>query len=201
MKITARKLLFESYDSRDLLIINIQPSMSGRLKFKIEDFGAWLNNVGDEFDNIHFFYNGENKQDNPVTITKWYENEGGINDGIISQSQNIQALASYFDGLLDSNYTDDEIVLVGKYLLSRNYDKVSNMTPDELQQLTISSQFKEDLSKNKYKFAIPHELYRDLNEMSRPIVVGGLGHDCMRMIELSFKIINKNYEKLEDWVF
>ena len=75
------------------------------------------------------------------------------------------------------------------------------MTPDEIIALEITPQFKEDLVAVKYKINVPHRLLRIFQDMRRPLIMGGLNHSTMRMFDILFKSIGKEYEKKDDFCF
>ena len=205
MRVKQKQLLLkENYHDRDLVMLNIQPSMENRIKFNIGSFGEWLDRVGDEFNSIYFFYNGkigDLKNDTDRDISKWYESTVGIQDGIISIAQEISELHSYFDGLLDSNYKDEDIVVLFKYMISKNYDKFVNLSPDEIYEINVSDKFKEDLLDEKYKIAVPHDLINTISKLRDPLVIGGLKHETVRMFRILFSAVNKEFNIHTEWEY
>lgn len=204
MKITKNLLLKEEYNKRDLIIINIQPSLENRIYFDLAEFGAWLTQNGNDFNKIYYFYNGDSNPDAIAQITKWFEEKVQIDSNIMAQipQQDITELRNYFDKILDSDYTDEDIIILGKYMLSKNFDKIENMMPDDIKALTISSEeFREELSNKKYKFVLPHSLLASFKDIRNPIIVGGLKHYSVRMFNILLSIANKKYENHDKWTF
>jgi len=205
MKFTSGQLLLkEDYKGRDLLIVNIQPSMESRISFNLIDFGKWLQNNGDDFYDIFFLYNGqvgESKHNTDVQISTWYNDRLGIIDGFTSIAQDIKELPSYFDKILDTDYSNDDIIRLGKYMTSRNYDKIDDMSKEEIINLNINEGFKEELVNGKHVMNIPYDFLKLIKSLKNPVVIGGLGHESMRMLDIIFAIVNKNMDKNKDWCF
>lgn len=204
MKISKKILLENENEYRDILLVNMQPSMQHRMSFDPKDFGKWLDSNGDKFISIYYFFNGEGEDvenNRQLDITKWFSTECGINDGFTPISRDISELPDYFDGLLESNYTDDDITAVFKYILGNNYDKLSNGSPDEISKLNISDEFKEELMDGKYKLEAPHKLTRLMDEMRNPMIVGGLKHNTIRILTILFNAIGKKFTTSNTYMF
>jgi len=194
----------DEVEYRDLVLVNLQPALADRMSFDVEKFGRWLNNNGDDYIAMYYFYNGEDGDTNKnrtSEISEWFAEKCGIKDGFRSIAQDISTINTYFDGVLDTNYTDEEFINLFKYLIANNYDRVQNMTPDEIIALEVSPQFKEDLVAVKYKINVPHRLLKNFQDMKHPLIMGGLNHSTMRMFDILFKSIGKEYEKEDDFCF
>jgi len=206
VRLMKKHIMFtEDNRDRDLLLINMQPSMEGRMTFDITEFGEWFDNNGDDFITIYYFYNGsigDSKNDNDNNITKWYSEKLGIKDGFVAQAQDIKEIVKYYDKILDSNYTDSEIIALAKYMTGNNYDKLENLKPQEFYYIKgISDQFRTDLIDGKFNFNIPHDMLRQLKNMRNPLIIGGIGHETIRYFQILLNVINKKYELSDQWTF
>ena len=198
-----RKLIKENLNNRDLFIVNIQPAMENRIYFDLEDYSKWIKANSEDFKRVFYFYNGESNEDNSETISelrKWVPEKLGLNRKYYVQ--NITELKKYFDGILESDYLDEDIITLGKYMLHKNYDKITNtMSPDEIDSMEISEEFKEDLKNKKFKFKIPYQFIESFKTMNNPYVCGGLDHSTLRMFRILLGITNTDYTQSHKWVF
>lgn len=201
-----QKLIKENLQTRDLFIVNIQPSMENRIYFDLNEFGLWLKNNGNDFRTIFFFYDGdshteEENVDNPAKISGWYEKTLQIEDGFRSVPFRINNLKEYFDKLLDSNYVDDDIIKVYKYMLSNNFDKIQNLMPDDIESLEINEEFKQNLLDNKFDLTMPYDILKVFKTSQNPFIVGGLKHSSIRMFEILLKTTNTKYSISNKWIY
>lgn len=201
-----QKLIKENLENRDLFIINVQPAMENRIYFDLKEFGAWLKGNGNSFRTIFFFYDGDTHSDekeaeNPMKISEWYEKTLQIEDGFVSVPFRINNLREYFGKLLESNYTDEDIIKVFKYMLSKNFDKVQNMMPEDIQSLEINEEFKQNLLDNKFDLIMPYDLLKVFKTSKNPFIVGGLNHSSLRMFKILLETTNTTYSISNKWVY
>lgn len=196
------QLLKENYAGNDLVIINIQPALNNRIYFDKVEFGKWYKANKDDFKDVYYYYNGDSASDNLNHVKQWVNRELEIDESWDNNhAMDISELEAHFDGLLESNYADIDIINVGKHILANNADKITYLKGDVIQNLFINDTFKDELIKGKYKFTLPYNLIEDLKEMTQPFLVGGLNNKSIRMFRIILEIINKNYTILDEWVF
>lgn len=205
MKSFREFLLFnEDYRGRELLILNIQPSISNRIYFDLVEFGKWYKANKSDFKDIYYYYNGDSSPDTMMTINQWFTENLEVEGGVQVDPNNemdISELEDHFDGLLETNYSDADIVTVGKHILANNADVVTYLKEDEIRGLMINDDFKEDLVSGKYKFAMPYYLLDDFKKLSNPLLIGGLNNKSVRMFKILFEITNRRYDIYDSWEF
>lgn len=202
-----QKMIKENLENRDLFIINIQPSMENRIYFNLKEFGSWLKSNGNSFKNIFFFYDGdahtddEKNVDTPNNISNWYEKTLEIEDGFVSVPFKINNLKEYFGKVLDSNYTDEDIIKVYKYMLSKNFDKIQNLMPEDIESLEINEEFKQNLLDNKFDLIMPYDILKIIKKSNNPFIVGGLQHSSVRMFKILLETTNSKYSITNKWMY
>lgn len=208
MKIKLNKrFLIEDLNKDDLIIINIQPDIKNRIYFDLKKFGEWVK--GNSFNKIFFFYNGDSNQEPLAQIGKWYTEYLGIDleqDLDVKQGnsnvQDIFELKEYFDKILDTNYKDEDIITLGKYMLHKNYDKIENMMPEDIESLDINPEFKTELIEGKHKLYIPYDTLNILKSIKNTVIlVGGLNHSSLRIFKILCEIAKVEYQIEENWTY
>jgi len=184
------------YNSRDLIIVDIQPAYCED-NFDIVGFNVWLNENSNKFNRIFFLYNGEGfTSDDFYTISEWYEMNGL--ESIRVTGDSFDKGYAFFRDAMDE-YDDDVILSVGKYLYDNGLTDSRDIDVDAF-TADVEESILNDMVNGNTSIYIP-EVIDILANATNPVVVGGGRDECLYEVELLLKILNIEYDLEYEWVY
>lgn len=198
------KLLLEN-DSKQLIVVDIQPEYEKSLSFGIENFCFWLNEKFEEFNNVLFLYNGpELGMSDQNKIQQWFF-ENGLDEKVINLSDWYDKSYAFFRYCIDSGIDDEDIATLVKYM--DEHDITDSRDIDEdiwkkfLEEYPLE-EVKELLYDSSDMINLP-DLMDELKRLNNSdiILVGGSSDACLKEVEIALMAINRSFTRMDKWIY
>jgi len=180
--------LFEKFNSKDLIVVDIQPSYRIHFGFKVEDFINYMYN----FDKIYYLYNGkEMGMEDNVEILSWL-----VEYGLDLDEVNIDFFEKGYGFYRDlMEYLDeDKIIKLGKFLKDKRYYDLREINDKDVHELVENEFPRKYVNGHNYFFCLRDDIYEHIRYANNPVLVGGGQYECLKEVEILMQIFNMNYE-------
>lgn len=187
--------LFENFNSKDLIVVDIQPSYRIHMNFNIEDFIKYMY----KFDTIYYLYNGkEMGMEDENEILEWL-----VDYGLDESEVNIDFYEKGYGFYRDlMEYLDeDKIVQLGKFLKDKRYYDLREINDKDVHELIDNEFPREYVNGNNYFFCLRDDIYEHIQYVNNPVLVGGGEYECLKEVEILMQIYDMNYELNYDFIY
>ena len=201
---TGYKLLFESFENRDVVIVDIQPSYQDYFKFKIYELTDYLNEHHSSANKILWLYNGEDLgMESSSDIEAWLL-ENGLDGDVLDSITFFEKNYAFFRNAMDNGIDHSSIAKLIKYMM--DYDITDSRDLDEatwkifIENNEDESEIVEFLKDNEDMINVP-DLMDELKSITNPIVMGGGQNECLAEVLIALNVLNINYDILNKFVY
>lgn len=195
-------LTFKNYLSESkqqtLVIVDIQPTYEPNFKksFSRANFFSYLET--EPFKKIVYLYNGELTSDTEHTIKNFWM-KGELAPNIIKRLKFFDKGYGFFRDMMDSGFSDKEIVDVAKYMIDKGINDFRDFTEEEFSKFHFTK-IKNYSEIEDYPIWIP-EVWKFIQPLNNVVLVGGGKNECLKEIMLLFQALNKSYTINEQFVY
>lgn len=192
-----------SYGGRDLVVVDIQPEYMSGINF-LPSFINFINENYIEFNRIIFLYNGYdtlgmiNESD---YIMWWLEN--GLDEEVIDHITFYDKGYAFFRYCIDEGIEDESIVNLVKHMIDNGVNDSRDLGDDfwnEFIELYGDEDIRELLEYADDMINIP-DLMDVLERYNNIILCGGGINECLKEVELSLDVLDKNYSILDKFTY
>jgi hypothetical protein len=181
--ISFKQYLIEA-TTKTLIMVDIQPTYKESIHFVDHNLFRYCS----QFPRIEVFYNGEDFGFESEQEVRDFYYENGCTERTQNKMKFFEKNYAFFRDLMDDGVDDEDIVKIGKLLLSTNRYDWRDLLEDEFEELGI------DLDPHTYAFNIPDVLFEIKRLPNNCVLIGGGRDECLKEVELCFQILDKPYE-------
>jgi hypothetical protein len=209
---------FEAYvpDNTTLVIVDVQKEYESNIHFDVGEMLKWAQTFRD----VYVLFNGPDlgfgSEDD---LREWYgghmvdydDYDDEQYDAAVEQSANDLGSWEYFDkgyaffrDFMDEGILgDDDIVKVGKWMVSKNYNDLRDVTEEEWSAHPILSELEQSEIQDMYSFIIPdaYEAIAALKRRGKLVLAGGGQEECLREVMLLCEMADVDYELERQYVY
>jgi hypothetical protein len=173
----------------NLVVVDIQPSYGDQGGFSRSFLGKFINFLNEnEFAKVLYLYNGPDLGMESERDIKFWLIESGLDEDKLDDLDFFEKGYAFFRGWMDTGIDEDDIIEVGKYMIKKRIDDSRDIPDSVYEKMGLSTLI--DYDDNIF---IP-EVVDEIKKINRPLLIGGGECECLREVELLFKMINKKYK-------
>lgn len=200
------KILNENINLNGKTIINvdIQPEYEDGIMF-INDWVDFLNQ-NYENNNIVFLYNGADTLGmiSEHEYIMWLF-ENGVEEEVLDNSEFYDKGYAFFRYCMDEGIEDDEIIDLVKYMNDNDINDSRMMDDDAWNEFMNrynydQSEVKDLLDVTNDAIHVP-DLMDYLRDKNNIVLTGGGINECLKEVEIALGALDKNYQKLQQYVY
>lgn len=185
------KQILKENSSYNLLIVDVQPAYSDYITFDMYEFCDFVST----FDNVHAVFNGEElDMDKEYEVIDFYM-ENGMDDDLVYKIRFFDKGYAFFRDLMDDGVDEDIIVELGKKMINGDINDWRDLE-DTLEDLGL-----DEYERDSMMFYIPDVMSFVKSLPDNCVVVGGGEAECLREIELCFRMLDKPYTLNHDFIY
>jgi hypothetical protein len=194
------------YKTYNLVVVDIQPEYQKFFGFSVYNFIKWVNNT--QFKSIHWFFNGPDLgYGSEMELQNWLTDVCGLEQDKLYDINFYDKGYAFFRSCIDRHISDKEIIHLIRFMLAKGVDDSRDMDKDfwddfEKQYNYFQSSIRRLLDKADDLVNIPELLGYIKNRISgNSLLVGGAKTECLKEVELCFRILGKTYKKEPKWIY
>jgi hypothetical protein len=192
-------------NKNDLIIVDVQPEYEKYIPFTISNFCKWINKNYKKLNSILFLYNGKETLDmiSELDLKMWYV-DNGLDENIVENSEFYDKGYAFFRYCIDNNISDEDIVLLVKYMKANNvYDsrQIKELELwDEFSQKYSSVELRDLLEHSDDLISIP-DVMDIIKKYKNIVLVGGGANECLKEIEIALLANDQSYNQIAEWIY
>jgi hypothetical protein len=186
------------------LVVDIQPIYQDGFGHWLGDFINFINENNDKFNQVVFYYNGE---DTVGEISeegyKWWWLENGLDEHIAYGSKFYDKGYAFFRNCMDAGGDDEDIVNLVKLMIHHDVNDSRELDEDfwnEYVNRFEAEDIRDILELSDDAIHIP-DLMDDLKYYNNIVMCGGGEHECLKEVNIALDVLNKPYQILNKYVY
>lgn len=200
MKIAYYGYIYENMTSnKTLIVVDIQPEYENYMKFKPYQFTQWLNENSSEYNRIVFLFNGPDLGFPSEHEYIGWLLENDLNEELLNEIQFYDKGYNFFRNAIDAGLDTIEIVKLIKYMIDNNINDSRDIK--QWQTLNLDPSVIETLEDNEDSINIPDVLHYLTDIPGDLYICGGGKNECLLEVELCLQAKDRNYTKLNQWIY
>lgn len=175
----------------NLVVVDIQPAYENYFSF-LPKFIEFLNE--NDFARVLYLFNGPELGYESESELMYWLVENGLDEEKLNDITFFDKGYGFFRNWMD-DIDEDDIIKVGQYMIRNNVDDSRDIDKEDYDEMNLS-----ELSDNIDSINIP-EVVDKLKKLNKPLLCGGGKDECLREIELLFRMINKKYKTYKKFIY
>jgi hypothetical protein len=179
---------------RDLVVVDIQPEYENAISFPISQFTNYLNRT--PFNKIFYTFNGPDLGFKNWSEVSYWLIENGLDESKLDEIEPFDKGYAFFRSFMDLGMDEANLLRLLKYM----HDNKIYDSRDVDEEIWASLNLDWDWDPNGDAVFIPDVLFK-LDRYKNPLICGGGRDECLREVELCFRILNKPYQLLTEFIY
>jgi hypothetical protein len=201
------------YKNEDIVCVDIQDQYVPSFKFKISEFGDFINQ--NAFDNrIILLYNGEDLAiTDEDSYKKWLISECGVEEEAIDNITFFEKNYGFFRVCIDEGILDDDLAIIGRYMYQRDINDSRFLDENDITNIRelfaqyngrteALEKFIEIAIEDEDPFIIPELLeFLDSQNLNNIQLTGGHRGECLAEVQLAIKILGISFKPIIEFQY
>jgi len=204
-KIVRESLIKESYGSKNLIVVDIQPEYGNHFSHWLSDFIEFINENHNNFNSITFLFNGPDLGflDTNEYIS-WLVYDNGLDMDIVNNIKFVPKYYAFFRYLIDSGVDDEDIVDIISFMVDNEINdsrEISEDMWDNYMHQYGNEEIRELLEGDEGDSINIPDVYEEIKDINNVLLCGGALNECLKEIILIFDSLNTPYELLNNYIY